>query len=465
MSAATVTVRQVKNKDSGVDLSVTSYHETKGMVGSTYLYQVMVVSSLPCFKSAKHKDADNVQFTVMKKLQDFEDLHGKLNTKFSGTVLPVLPKKVLMANEAVAKERRNNLDHFVKFIASMPKICTDPLVLTFLGVSSSRSKSGQLQKLTVSDSTVEKTEDSTEESAPLDDMPEQEEDLFETGEGGGGDSEEEDIFGDEPPVSNTGDRKLFDDPDLSGALQEGEGDELFIEGSRSNTATTQKVKPTVEDNADLFGSDSDEDLDKIMDMKLTSGPEATDQSELEADDKADIDQSEDSVVSQSDDTSQNNQSEETSQNNQSEETMVGEEADPPTKPAVTPKPALPAKPALSTKPALSKKPGLPGKPAVSTKPTLTPKPVVKPKPGSQDISPDIAAKSPVTDASAKPKPPIKSKPGLPQKPALKAKPKVDSAPVVPDQKDANVETLTEDDIMKYIQENVSSGGDDLDLFS
>ncbi|WAR04468.1 hypothetical protein MAR_019837 [Mya arenaria] len=434
MSAATVTVRQVKNKDSGVDLSVTSYHETKGMVGSTYLYQVMVVSSLPCFKSAKHKDADNVQFTV--------DLHGKLNTKFSGTVLPVLPKKVLMANEAVAKERRNNLDHFVKFIASMPKICTDPLV------------------------TVEKTEDSTEESAPLDDMPEQEEDLFETGEGGGGDSEEEDIFGDEPPVSNTGDRKLFDDPDLSGALQEGEGDELFIEGSRSNTATTQKVKPTVEDNADLFGSDSDEDLDKIMDMKLTSGPEATDQSELEADDKADIDQSEDSVVSQSDDTSQNNQSEETSQNNQSEETMVGEvEADPPTKPAVTPKPALPAKPALSTKPALSKKPGLPGKPAVSTKPTLTPKPVVKPKPGSQDISPDIAAKSPVTDASAKPKPPIKSKPGLPQKPALKAKPKVDSAPVVPDQKDANVETLTEDDIMKYIQENVSSGGDDLDLFS
>ena len=56
--------RQVKNTETGVDLSVTSYKEVKGLVGSQFLYQVMVVSNLPCFKLAKHRDTDTVQFTV-----------------------------------------------------------------------------------------------------------------------------------------------------------------------------------------------------------------------------------------------------------------------------------------------------------------------------------------------------------------------------------------------------------------
>lgn len=70
----------------------------------------------------------------MKKLSDFEDIHSKFNTKYSGTAFPNLPKKVLMMNEAIAKERRNNLDHFIRYLASTLKLCTDPILLEFLGI-------------------------------------------------------------------------------------------------------------------------------------------------------------------------------------------------------------------------------------------------------------------------------------------------------------------------------------------
>ena len=56
--------RELKNKDTGIDLSIPSYREVKGMLGSSYEYQVMVVSNLQYFKTAKHKESDNVQFVV-----------------------------------------------------------------------------------------------------------------------------------------------------------------------------------------------------------------------------------------------------------------------------------------------------------------------------------------------------------------------------------------------------------------
>lgn len=44
--------------------------------------------------------------------------------------------------------------------------------------------------------------------------------------------------------------KLFADPDLSGAIDDGEGDDLFITGSRSEVQV--KVAADEEDNGDLF---------------------------------------------------------------------------------------------------------------------------------------------------------------------------------------------------------------------
>lgn len=59
-----VNCRELKNKDTGIDLTIPTYKEIKGMLGSNYEYHVMVVSNLSYFKSAKHKKSDNVQFMV-----------------------------------------------------------------------------------------------------------------------------------------------------------------------------------------------------------------------------------------------------------------------------------------------------------------------------------------------------------------------------------------------------------------
>ena len=45
-------------------MSVPNYKEIKGMLGSSYEYHVMVVTNLSVFKTAKHKEKDNVQFVV-----------------------------------------------------------------------------------------------------------------------------------------------------------------------------------------------------------------------------------------------------------------------------------------------------------------------------------------------------------------------------------------------------------------
>lgn len=73
-------------------------------------------------------------FQIYKKFTEFEELRNKLNETFSGTVFPPIVKKSIIVNDAVIKERRASLDIFLKFLASMPRIITSSLVLTFLGI-------------------------------------------------------------------------------------------------------------------------------------------------------------------------------------------------------------------------------------------------------------------------------------------------------------------------------------------
>jgi hypothetical protein len=56
--------RELKNKDTGIDITIPRVTEEKGLLQSTYEYQVVVVSNLPYFKSPKHKENDVVQFMV-----------------------------------------------------------------------------------------------------------------------------------------------------------------------------------------------------------------------------------------------------------------------------------------------------------------------------------------------------------------------------------------------------------------
>lgn len=54
----------MKNKDTGIDLTVPTFKHIPGLLSSTYIYQVVAVSNLTFFKSPKHKESDTVQFMV-----------------------------------------------------------------------------------------------------------------------------------------------------------------------------------------------------------------------------------------------------------------------------------------------------------------------------------------------------------------------------------------------------------------
>lgn len=56
--------REIKNKHTGIDITIPRFTQEKGLLQSTYEYQVVVVSNLPYFKSPKHKESDTVQFMV-----------------------------------------------------------------------------------------------------------------------------------------------------------------------------------------------------------------------------------------------------------------------------------------------------------------------------------------------------------------------------------------------------------------
>ncbi len=59
-----VAFREVKNKVTGLDLSIPSHAVIPGLLSSTIDYHVVVVTNLAVFKSPKHKETDTVQFMV-----------------------------------------------------------------------------------------------------------------------------------------------------------------------------------------------------------------------------------------------------------------------------------------------------------------------------------------------------------------------------------------------------------------
>ncbi|XP_069106079.1 HCLS1-binding protein 3-like [Argopecten irradians] len=407
MPSATVTVRELKNKDTCIDITVPTYKETKGLLQSTFEFHVVVVSSLPFFKSAKHKPGDVVQYMVSKKFAEFEDLHSKLGVKFSGTVLPPLSKRAIIVNDSVAKERRGNLDSFLKFVACTPKLSTSSILLEFLGVNAIKAgkyrKDGELQDDTDTkssedqDDCTEQEKQDVEQSLFDEEEDENADDFFAKDEDAGG----EDMLG---GIGNDyggrfeDDTKLFEDQDLSGALTEEDANELVLPAARDVKTKDSSSLFTDEDNSDLF--QIDDDLDKLLKI---------------------------------------------------------EPKKPDPKPKPSPRPAV-----MSEKPVVSsKKPSVPSqKPAVSPdKPAPAPR---KPKPAE--------TKDAITKPTTKPKPVLSPKPALPKKPGAggqEGKPELPKKPASSPEEVAEkttVESLDTDDIMQYIQQNASQD-DDLDLFS
>ncbi|KAK6187075.1 hypothetical protein SNE40_006323 [Patella caerulea] len=274
MPTATVTIRELKNKKSGIDLSVPNYEETAGLLGSTVVYNVVVVTNLDVFKSPKHKQTDTVQFMIGKKFDDFNDLHKKLNEKFSGTALPPLPRKVLMKSDTVIKERRNGLEHFMKFIAVVPKIVTSPTFLEFLGVSSSKAGKFQQEDEKVEedkDKDDQETKEEEEESADVFDEDEADNELF-IEEEGEKDDKLDDLFN--SPTSKTEGVGMFEEPDLGGGVEAGEAEDLFLPSAIvDKKPSTREETPEDRENSELLKID--DDLDELLSLKVkkTKDPE------------------------------------------------------------------------------------------------------------------------------------------------------------------------------------------------
>ncbi|XP_007437713.1 HCLS1-binding protein 3 isoform X2 [Python bivittatus] len=132
-------------------------------------YNILVVTQLAAFKSAKHKPEDNVQFMVSKKYSDIDEFYQKLVTRYPQTSLPPLPRKVLFVGESDIRERRVAFNDIMKLISKDVALASSPELLEFLGTRSTSVidvKSKNLPKKEEEDEETESFDFFKEEKIP-----------------------------------------------------------------------------------------------------------------------------------------------------------------------------------------------------------------------------------------------------------------------------------------------------------
>ncbi|XP_005094601.1 HCLS1-binding protein 3 [Aplysia californica] len=413
MPKATLASRPVKNKDTGLDLTVTSFRETKGMVTSTVYYQVVLVSNLACFKTPSHRESDVVQYTVEKKLNEFEQLRAKVAELYPSTMLPPINKKAIIVNDAVLRERRNSLNALLKFFASTPNISICAPVLEFLGVDSLRAKRfsrGESVEGTTAVSTGGAgMDDEAEANTPeLSFLGEEDENAE-----GNNDDDDDDLFNekdvddDADMFTSKGQVQMFEEQDLKRELTEDDEKDF---GFIPDAIITKREKVTVaaddegeEDHSELF--QIEDDLDELMKIDVS---------------KKKVEKEETESVRQS------------------------SEAPETTARTAALKPSVPSKPKPSAKPKLPEKPSQKPSNSLSTNTTEKPTPAPRPKPaprtkigGGENSGSSGNAISSQTQSST-------------------------SAGVTAADTAAN---LGQDDILKYLQDNLAQDEEEVDLFS
>ncbi|KAM4771218.1 HCLS1-binding protein 3 [Rhinophrynus dorsalis] len=138
MAAPLVTSRPIQNTHTALDLWVPEYQEIRGRMMTGHVeYQIVVVTTLPAFKSAKHKPEDVVQFVVSRKYSEIDEFYQKICANHPSVSLPPFPRKVLFVGESDIRERRAAFNDIVKAIAKDKQLATCPELLEFLGSSSS----------------------------------------------------------------------------------------------------------------------------------------------------------------------------------------------------------------------------------------------------------------------------------------------------------------------------------------
>ncbi|XP_026375301.2 HCLS1-binding protein 3 isoform X2 [Ursus arctos] len=135
--AVLVTSRRVQNVHTGLDLTVPQHQEVRGKMMSGHVeYQILVVTRLAAFKSAKHRPEDVVQFLVSKKYSEIEELYQKLSSRYPTATLPPLPKKVLFVGESDIRERRAVFNEILRCVSKDAELAGSPELLEFLGTRS-----------------------------------------------------------------------------------------------------------------------------------------------------------------------------------------------------------------------------------------------------------------------------------------------------------------------------------------
>ncbi|XP_018423676.1 PREDICTED: HCLS1-binding protein 3 [Nanorana parkeri] len=134
MAAPVLTYRQVQNVHTGLDMWVPEYQEIRGRMMTGHVeYQIIVVTTLPAFKTAKHEPKDVVQFVVSKKYSEIEEFYQKICSRYPKNSLPPFPKKVLFVGETDIRERRAAFNDIVKAIAQERELSTSADLCDFLG--------------------------------------------------------------------------------------------------------------------------------------------------------------------------------------------------------------------------------------------------------------------------------------------------------------------------------------------
>uniref|UniRef100_W5NKV3 HCLS1 binding protein 3 n=1 Tax=Lepisosteus oculatus TaxID=7918 RepID=W5NKV3_LEPOC len=127
--------RQLQNEDTGIDLCVPVYQEIRGSMMTGHVeYQIVVVSRLAAFKSIKHKPEDVVQLVVSKKYSEIDEFYQKLVAHYPKIALPAMPRKALFVGDMDIKERRVTFDELVKFISKNTTLATCPELLELAGM-------------------------------------------------------------------------------------------------------------------------------------------------------------------------------------------------------------------------------------------------------------------------------------------------------------------------------------------
>uniref|UniRef100_F6T0M9 HCLS1-binding protein 3 n=1 Tax=Callithrix jacchus TaxID=9483 RepID=F6T0M9_CALJA len=136
--AVLVTSRRLQNAHTGLDLTVPQHQEVRGKMMSGHVeYQILVVTRLAAFKSAKHRPEDVVQFLVSKKYSEIEEFYQKLSSHYAAASLPPLPRKVLFVGESDIRERRAVFNEILRCVSKDAELAGSPELLEFLGTRGS----------------------------------------------------------------------------------------------------------------------------------------------------------------------------------------------------------------------------------------------------------------------------------------------------------------------------------------